>query len=95
MYGVGFLLILGQFSGLVGYSPETNNSVLPFFETFMNIGKWDFSAVLISFPLKATDMALRKMIIIPLTKLDACGCSSGSVFFACNSLLGFRNAVSR
>lgn len=60
MYGVGFLLILGQFSGLVGYSPETNNSVLPFFETFMNIGKWDFSAVLISFITLATMLFLRR-----------------------------------
>ncbi len=46
MYGVGILLILGQFYGLVGYTPEASNSVLSFVETFANIGSWNWWAVL-------------------------------------------------
>lgn len=46
MYGVGVLLILGQFNGLVGYTPESSNSVLAFIETFANIGSWNWWAVL-------------------------------------------------
>lgn len=46
MYGVGVLLILGQFYGLVGYTPESSNSVLSFIETWANIGNWNWWAVL-------------------------------------------------
>lgn len=48
MYGVGVLLILGQFNGLVGYSPTASNSVLAFIETWRNIGQWDWWAVLVA-----------------------------------------------
>ncbi|MGP6147073.1 SulP family inorganic anion transporter [Jeotgalibaca sp. A122] len=60
MYGVGLLLILGQFSGLVGYAPEANNSVMGFVETFMNMGKWDWWAVLISIVTLITMLYLRR-----------------------------------
>lgn len=60
MYGVGVLLILGQFSGLVGYTPESSNSVLAFVETFANIGNWNWWAVLTSVITLATMLLLRR-----------------------------------
>lgn len=60
MYGVGLLLILGQFSGLVGYTPEASNSLLAFIETFANIGNWDWLAVLVAVATLATMLLLRR-----------------------------------
>lgn len=61
MYGVGLLLILGQFSGLVGYTPEASNSFLAFIETFANIGSWNWWAVLV------TAVTLGTMLLIQRT----------------------------
>ena len=60
MYGVGILLILGQFYGLVGYTPEASNSVLSFIETWANIGSWDWRAVLIAIITLATMLILQR-----------------------------------
>lgn len=60
MYGVGLLLILGQFSGLVGYAPAASNSVAAFIETFANIGNWNWWAVLVSMVTLATMLLLRR-----------------------------------
>lgn len=63
MYGVGILLILGQFYGLVGYTPEASNSVLSFIETFANIGNWNWWSVFIAV------ITLGTMLILQRTKL--------------------------
>lgn len=60
MYGVGVLLILGQFSGLVGYSPESSNSVLAFLETFRHIGQWNWTSVIVAVVTFVTMLLLRK-----------------------------------
>lgn len=48
MYGVGLLLILGESSGLVGYSPEGSNTITQFIDMILNVGNWNWSAVLVS-----------------------------------------------
>lgn len=60
MYGVGILLILGQFYGLVGYTPEASNSVMSFIETFANIGNWNWWAVLIAVITLGTMLLLQR-----------------------------------
>lgn len=60
MYGVGLLLIVGQFSGLVGYTPQASNSVLGFFETLMKVTEWNFIALITALITMATMLILRK-----------------------------------
>ncbi len=60
MHGVGVLLILGQFSGLVGYTPESSNAIAVFVEAFANVGNWNWWAVLTSVITFATMFLLRR-----------------------------------
>ena len=60
MYGVGVLLILGQFAGLVGYAPKASNSLLAFVETFVNTGRWNWAAVLVAAVTLGTMLFLRR-----------------------------------
>lgn len=62
-YGVGILLILGQFNGLVGYTPEASNSVLSFIETIANISSWNWWAVIIA------GITLGTMLLLQRTRL--------------------------
>lgn len=60
MYGVGVLLILGQFNGLVGYSPNASNSVRAFLETFRNINQWNWWAALVAVITLGTMLILQR-----------------------------------
>jgi len=60
MYGVGLLLILGESSGLVGYTPEGSNAITQFIDMIVNIGSWNWSAVLVSVVTLAAMILLRR-----------------------------------
>lgn len=60
MYGVGLLLILGESSGLVGYTPEGSNVITEFINMILNIGNWNWSAVLVAAITLGVMIVLRK-----------------------------------
>lgn len=60
MYGVGLLLILGESSGLVGYTPEGSNTITEFIDMILNVGNWNWSAVLVSVITLGVMLILRK-----------------------------------
>lgn len=60
MCGVGLLLILGESSGLVGYSPEGANTITSFINMILNVGSWNWHAVLVSVVTLGGMLVLRK-----------------------------------
>lgn len=71
MYGVGLLLILGESSGLVGYSPEGSNTITSFIDMIVNVGNWNWHAVLVSVITLATMILLRKTPVKLFTSILA------------------------
>lgn len=47
MFGVAAILVLDQFPAMVGYQPESGNSVVALVETFANIDTWQYQATIV------------------------------------------------
>ncbi len=81
MYGVGILLILGQFYGLVGYTPQASNSVVSFIETFANIGSWNWWAVAVAVITLSTMLLLQRTPAKLFASALALALGTGVVYF--------------
>lgn len=47
MFGVAAILVLDQFPAMVGYAPQSGNSVIALFETLGNVSAWQFQATIV------------------------------------------------
>lgn len=81
LYGVGVLLILSQSPALFGYEAEGSNAILTFWDTFTNIGEWNWSAVFIGAVTLGLMIGLRKTPLKTFASALALLISSLIVYF--------------
>gem|GEM_PF-3378585 len=78
---MGVLLILSQSPALFGYEAEGSNAILTFWDTFTNIGEWNWSAVFIGAITLGLMIGLRKTPLKTFASALALLISSLIVYF--------------